>query len=161
MCQSHESQFLQVHFFQESDPSLTISSPSEASSHVIHTPDHQQLPYTPPPPKWQHSQAAAPDTTCVSILFHLLHKPRMTEMPTIAIQTANAALMPAMYATKTPGICSAVKTARSCVAPVAMRVTGLTFGELVRSLMMMRFTNAACAAEMANAPPMVWKTASH
>jgi hypothetical protein len=59
------------------------------------------------------------------------------------METANAALMPAMYATKTPGISWAVKTARSCVAPVAMSVTGLIFGALVRSLMRIWFTKAA------------------
>lgn len=55
----------------------------------------------------------------------------MIDTPTKPMPTAKAALIPAMYAAKTPGSWAAVKTDRSCVAPVATSVAGLTLGALV------------------------------
>jgi hypothetical protein len=70
------------------------------------------------------------------------------------IARVKAALIPDKYASRTIGSCSAVKTSRSCVAPVAMRSSGL----MLEAVLMTVFRNAACAAAREKAPPIILKT---
>lgn len=85
-------------------------------------------------------------------------KEHRNAVPEKATATANAALRPIMYASRTPGSASGGNTLRSSEAPVASTRAGLTpgavFGRLASSLL----TKAACPAEVLNAPPIVWKT---
>ena len=63
--------------------------------------------------------------------FQLLNNVMIKEQPAAAIAIPSAALMPYMYATRMPGIWSAVNTSCIAVAPLARTCDGLTPGAVV------------------------------
>jgi hypothetical protein len=75
--------------------------------------------------------------------------------------TANAALRPTMYASRTPGSTSGGNALRSSEAPVRSTRPGLTPGAILGRVASSLLTKADCAAEVLNAPPTVWKTVKH
>lgn len=85
-------------------------------------------------------------------------KEHKNAMPEKAIATANAALMPTIYARRIPGSTSAEKTSCSPDAPVAITNAGLTVGAVFGSVASSLLMKAACPADVLKAPPMVWKT---
>jgi hypothetical protein len=78
--------------------------------------------------------------------------------PEKASATANAALRPTMYASRTPGSMSGGNALRSSAAPVRSTRPGLTPGANLGRVTSSLLTKADCAAEVLNAPPTVWKT---
>lgn len=73
------------------------------------------------------NHTATPGTFCLT--FHHFAKIAMGRVtPANATAKAKVSLSPSMYASTMPGICSAEKTSRSSVAPVATTSAGLTPG---------------------------------
>ena len=78
--------------------------------------------------------------------------------PANATASANDSFSPSMYASTTPGSCSAENTARNSVAPVATTKAGLTPGARIGTRASNRLVYAVWPAETKKAPPIVWKT---
>lgn len=78
--------------------------------------------------------------------------------PEKATATAKAALIPTMYASRTPGSTSGGNTLCSSEAPVNSTRLGLTDGAVFGSVASSLLTKAAWPDEVLKAPPIVWKT---
>jgi len=79
-------------------------------------------------------------------------------IPEKATETANAALIPCIYASRTPGSTSGANTLCNSEAPVRSTRLGLTLGAVLGRVASNLLTKADCPAEVLNAPPIVWKT---
>jgi hypothetical protein len=88
-------------------------------------------------------------------------KEHRNAIPEKATATANAALSPAIYASRTPGSTSDGNTFCSSEAPVRSTKPGLTVGAVLGRVASSLLTKAACPAEVLKAPPTVWKTVKH
>ena len=81
--------------------------------------------------------------------------------PQKATATAKAALMPAMYASRTPGSTFGGNVFCNSEAPVRSTRLGLTLGAVVARVASSRLMKVDCPIEVLNAPPTVWKTIKH
>ena len=81
--------------------------------------------------------------------------------PEKATATVKAALIPTIYALRTPGSTSGGKTLCSSEAPVRSTRPGFTPGAVLGRVASSLLTKADCPAEVLNAPPIVWKTVQH
>ena len=94
----------------------------------------------------------------VGNLVQGMNQAEMKAAPENPTATEKAALMPAMYAWRTPGRTSGGNTLCSSEAPVRMTRPELTLGAVFGSSWSSRLTNADWPDEVLKAPPIVWKT---
>jgi hypothetical protein len=87
-------------------------------------------------------------------LVHLVHKLMTTVIPHAAIVIAKAALIPHVYARRTPSSSAPENTLRRVVAPVAVTRAGLTLGAVLASLCTSWLMKADCAAAIRNVAPI-------